>query len=131
MSENHTPQVGAPGMRSARLTEDIEHSTDELSTVVGLPDHIEPGVFGFTYMADPWRSGELVAQKIQFDWQGGSWTTWTQDISGDEAISPGSSAPVVGWASWQNGNDLLVAFSSDDLDGRLGATTRRGPNERA
>jgi hypothetical protein len=83
---------------------------------MGLPDRVEPGVFGFTYMADPWQSGELVAQEIQFDWRGESWATWTQDISGDEAISPGSSAPVVGWASWRNGSDLLVAFSSEDLE---------------
>ncbi len=106
--------LGGIGQRTPRLARAVREASDEMSVTLGLPDEIGPGSFAFTYMAEVW--GEPQAQDVSFDWDGGSTVTWTQDISGDEAISPGSGAPVSGWASWLNGEDLLLAFSGPDLE---------------
>jgi hypothetical protein len=58
--------------------------------------------------------GDFVAFDISIIWDGGgSHATWSLDISEYEAISMASSAPIYGWASWRNGDDLLLAYQSD------------------
>lgn len=66
-------------------------------------------------MADVWGVGELQLQEITFEWDGGRTATWTEDISPDGEISPLSSAPTKGWASWLNGTDLLLAYANEEV----------------
>ena len=57
-----------------------------------------------------------MAFDISIIWDGGSHATWSLDISEHEAISMASRAPIYGWASWRNGDDLLLAYQYDDLE---------------
>ena len=103
-------------VRSAALKEAIARAHDELSATIELPSKIASGEFRFTYVTDPWGTGDTVAQDIELRWDGGMTAAWRQDVSEHEETSPGSSAPVSGWASWRNGRDLLLAYVSDDLE---------------
>ncbi len=76
---------------------------------------ITGGPIEFTHLAP--HFGAETAFDIRFVWEpGATCASWWQDISEDAGLSPGSSAPVTGWASWQNGNDLLLAMASDELE---------------
>lgn len=110
-----TPRGGI-GQRKAALIEAIAAAPDEMAASIGLPNRVERGEFAFTYMADPWGNNEPLAIDVEFEWSGGRTANWTRDISIHEAVTPASSAPVHGWASWLNGTDLLLAFSSEDLE---------------
>jgi len=111
MSEN----MGSGTGRTPRLERALGDAADEMSVAIGLPETIEPGEFAFTFMVDL-GDGDAVAHEITVDWDGGWTATWREDISGDEAVSPGSSAPAFGWVSWRNGTDLLVAYTWPELD---------------
>lgn len=116
MNDHNEQRAGGIGERSRQLAEAIAAAGGEADVTLGLPDEVEPGRMSFTYMVDVWGQGELQAQDITFEWDGGRSATWVEDISGHEAISPGSSAPTTGWASWQNGTDLLLAYANADAE---------------
>lgn len=117
LGAEHEPPEGGIGARTRALNEAVRRAPNEMSATIGLPDEITGGTFGFTFMADPWRNGEATAYAIRFDWEPGAReATWWQDISEHEGITPFSYAPSSGWASWRNGNDLLLAFASADLE---------------
>ncbi|MDH6291900.1 hypothetical protein [Rhodococcus opacus] len=100
--------------RTSELEDAIARAGDELSATLGLPEQIDPGDIKFTFMFDGGDGPQ--AEDIRFTWDGGCWTTWSQDISDHEGnLSPASSAPVWGWASWRNGADLLLAYTWPDL----------------
>lgn len=84
--------------------------TTSPADVNGLPAIILPGEFGFEYLVD--FDGDQQWQEIRFRWDGGRTATWREDISSSEGISPMSTAPSVGWASWLNGADLLIAYAN-------------------
>ncbi len=103
------PKRAASG-RTIALEEAIAAAGDEQSATLGLPDEVQLGKVSFTFMFD--TGNGFSAQDITFAWEGVAWLTWTQDISEHEGgLSPGSSAPVHGWASWSNGSDLLLAYT--------------------
>lgn len=80
-----------------------------------LPDVIEPGEISFTFAYDQ-GSDEPTLFDFKATWDEGSTMTWWQDISGRQGgLSPGSSAPSEGWASWRNGEDLLIAYTWFDV----------------
>jgi hypothetical protein len=114
MNDTNRRSIGGIGERTPRLENAIAAAANAKDVTIGLPDTVTPGRLAFTYMADPWGSAELQAQDIRFDWDGGRMVTWTEDISADEAISPGSSSPTHGWASWVNGEDLFLAYANPD-----------------
>lgn len=92
-------------------------ASDVMNATVGLPESVTGGRLDFTFTTTQFGSPDPVAFDMRFDWEPGArHATWWQDISGQEAISPGSSAPVWGWAAWRNGEDLLLAMTSDDLE---------------
>jgi hypothetical protein len=83
-----------------------------------LPSVIEPGSIGFTL----WTSalgGDPVAYDIFFKWDGQHTAEWDEDIGAVNDLSPASSAPVRGIASWPAGNDVLLTYTWSDL-GRRG-----------
>ncbi|MGW5322536.1 hypothetical protein [Rhodococcus pyridinivorans] len=99
--------------RTVALEEAIAAADDEGSATLGLPAK-PAGKLSFTFMFDDGNG--FCAQDITFDWDGGAWTTWSQDISEHEGdLSPGSSAPAYGWASWLNRTDLILAYVWPDL----------------
>jgi hypothetical protein len=76
---------------------------------------IEPGLFNliFDYQTDPVEP--VVAFEIQFMWDGETAASFVYDAWEDTHESTFGaevhSAPVSGWASWANGEDLLIAFT--------------------
>lgn len=104
------PKRAASG-RTVALEEAIADAGDERFATLGLPDEIASGELRFTFMFD--TGDGFCAQDITFAWDGGSWVTWSQDISEHEGdLSAGSSAPpAYGWACWRNGTDLLLAYT--------------------
>ncbi len=84
------------------------------SPPVVLPAEIEPGEFELTFMVDSY--GESTPMEIHFTWDETSTANWWCDIwEGAPDLSPGSSAPAHGWASWLNGQDVLIAFTWPDV----------------
>ncbi|MCV7220819.1 hypothetical protein [Mycolicibacterium elephantis] len=80
-----------------------------------LPEEIEPGEIEFTFSYDPDGRGPTLFD-FRATWNEGSTMTWWQDISEKQGgLSPGSSAPSKGWASWRNGVDLLIAYTWPDV----------------
>lgn len=115
MPDNTWSDDAESDTRTPALKRAIAEAGDEMSATIGLPDEIKPGEFTFTFMHDV-GGRRPVANEITFNWDGGWTTTWMQDISPYEDISPGSSAPAHGWASWRNGSDLLLAYTWSDLE---------------
>ena len=75
-----------------------------------LPDVIEPGQISLTL----WPGN--TAYEVTFTWDGGREAQWSHDISDANAdLSPMSSAPVFGTATWLNGRDLETTYSSGDF----------------
>lgn len=86
-----------------------------MSDVQGLDGEIGYGEIAFTYSVDQDDGGPTLFD-FRATWEGGRTVTWWQDISDREPdLSPGSSAPSEGWASWGNGTDLLVAYTWPDV----------------
>lgn len=115
MNDDTTRSTGGIGQRTRLLEDAVAAVEREQDATIGLPAEIEPGRFSFTFMVDAWGSGDFQAQDITFEWDGGRTATWTEDISMHEAISPGSSAPTSGWASWLNSSDLLLAYANEEI----------------
>jgi hypothetical protein len=114
MSDILDPHPGGIGERTERLVQAIAEAPSELEATIGLPGSVEPGRFAFTYMADAWGTGDVQAQDITFEWGGGRTASWTEDVSAHEGITPGSSSPTSGWASWIDGENLLLAYANED-----------------
>jgi hypothetical protein len=89
----------------------VDEADDDSESYEDLADAIGYGRFEFEFPYDP---GGGNPQWISFSWGGGTHAEWEQDI-GSAGISPASSAPVYGWASWLNGNDVLLAYYSPDM----------------
>lgn len=76
---------------------------------------IEPGEFRlvFGYQPDPDEPANLY--EIQFTWDGETSASFVYDgwESPDERTYTAdmNSSPVCGWASWVNGEDVLIAFA--------------------
>jgi hypothetical protein len=87
-----------------------------VSEDLDLPDVIEPGEISFTFDYAP-EGEEPTLFDFRATWGGGSTMTWWQDISESQnGLSPASSSPVEGWASWRNGTDLLIAYTWPDSE---------------
>ena len=82
-----------------------------------MPDEIQSGDIAFTFSdGDPYGNGPTLFD-FHAKWDEGRTMKWWQDISDSQpGLSPGSSAPSEGWASWRNGDDLLVAYTWPDLE---------------
>ncbi|AEV71515.1 hypothetical protein MycrhN_0885 [Mycolicibacterium rhodesiae NBB3] len=88
-----------------------------MSEIEGLPDEIDSGDIAFTFENYDSDGGGPTLFDFRATWDGGHTMTWWQDISERQpGLSPMSSAPSEGWASWRNGNDLLVAYTWPDLE---------------
>lgn len=85
--------------------------------IEGLPAEIEPGDIAFTFKVYDEDTNEPTLFDFRATWDEGRTMTWWQDISDKQpGLSPGSSAPSEGWASWRNGYDLLVAYTWPDVE---------------
>ena len=93
---------------------DDEDPWDE-DPVKQLPDVIEAGSINVTL----WTSalgGDPVAHDTSFTWDGQHTAEWWQDISSvNDGLSPASSSPARGIASWPDGDDVLLTYTWDDL----------------
>ncbi|OBG70280.1 hypothetical protein [Mycobacterium sp. E3305] len=81
-----------------------------------LPDKIGPGDFTLVFMDEDEAGEPLGAAEIRFSWDGGPAATFRCD-TWDNPADPSfvfeiGSSPVCGVASWLNGEDLFIAFSS-------------------
>lgn len=82
-----------------------------------MPDRIEPGEFELVFMDDE-VTGEPEVTEVRFSWNGGGGTVATfrcdawQSPDDPSFVSEINTSPVYGFASWTNGEDLLIAFSS-------------------
>ena len=80
-----------------------------------LPAVIEPGSIKFTLWTAA-LGGDPVAHDVSFKWDGQHTAEWFQDISTvNDDLSPASSSPVWGIASWPAGDDVLLTYSWSDL----------------
>jgi hypothetical protein len=98
-----------------------------------LPEVIEAGSINVTL----WTSalgGDPVAHDISFTWDGQHTAEWWQDISSVNDLSPGSSSPSWGIASWPDADDVLLTYTWDDLEMQghdllpVAAPTKGGPD---
>lgn len=81
---------------------------------------IEPGQFTLIvdYQPDPGEQASLF--EFHFSWDGETaasfvYDTWEDPEEPTFAV-PVNSAPVSGWASWLNGEDVLIAFAQPLTD---------------
>ena len=85
--------------------------------IEGLPDGIKAGDIAFTFNVEDQDGNGPTLFDFRATWDEGRTMTWWQDISDRQpGLSPGSSAPSMGWASWRNGNDLLVAYTWPEVE---------------
>ena len=80
-----------------------------------LPAVIKRGRIEFTLWTDV-LGGDPQGHDIALKWDGHHTVEWLEDISmsgGD--LSPGSSSPTSGVASWPNGHDVQLTYSWNDL----------------
>jgi hypothetical protein len=97
-----------------RLVDALAASDDPRSVVLDLPAVVD-GRVAFTVVARDLSDGTQ-AWDVDLDWDGSSdHTLFWFDISGMEGISPGSSAPISGWATWADRVNLSIAFSDPEL----------------
>ena len=107
-----TPRIGE---RANKLDTALRGAKDPRDVVIGLPDEVI-GRVAFTVVASG-AAGEPLAWDVVFDWDGSSEHSplWLE-ISGMEAISPASSAPIEGWVSWRSLAALTIAFEDNELE---------------
>ncbi len=80
-----------------------------------LPRVIEPGRISLTLWTTA-LGGDPQAHDVSFTWDGLHTAEWFEDISpatGD--LSPASSSPVWGVASWPDGKDVLLTYTWSDF----------------
>jgi hypothetical protein len=81
-----------------------------------LPAVIEPGSIRFTLWTAA-LGGDPVAHGISFKWDGRHTAEWFEDTSTvNDDLSPASSSPVWGIASWPAGDDVLLTYAWTDLE---------------
>ncbi|GAA3709928.1 hypothetical protein [Gordonia hankookensis] len=100
---------------------DIESESEtepwDADPVDQLPPVIEPGRISLTLWSAPYWTDEMMAWDVEFSWTGGREAEWYQDISmSTGGLSVMSSAPTHGTATWENGRDLHLTYSSAELD---------------
>lgn len=83
------------------------------------PATIEPGRFQLVFNFDA-STGDPVPVAIQFNWDGGTTAAFQYDawMGPDQPtfVAEVCGSPVTGWASWVNGEDVLVAFECSLAD---------------
>ena len=81
---------------------------------------IEPGRFTLVVDFQPDPDETAFFFEIQFIWDGETTASFTYDSWEDPeepTFTPdANSAPVSGWASWVNGEDVLIAFAQPTTD---------------
>lgn len=97
-------------MQSVDLGDTPGEALERFDPLTQLPNVIKPGYIGLTL----WPGN--TAYEVTFRWDGGREAKWSHDISDANAgLSPMSSAPVFGTATWLNGRDLVTTYSSGDF----------------
>jgi hypothetical protein len=79
-----------------------------------LPEVIKRGRIRFTI----WTTalGDRQGHEVTLKWDGGHTVEWYEDISPDTgALSPASSSPAWGVASWPDSRDVLLTYTWHDL----------------
>ena len=96
--------------------EESENPWDE-DPLDDMPEVITPGgPICVTLWSDDF-SEDPIAYDIEFRWGGEQEADWSDDISWkNDDLSAGSSAPVYGKATWRDGDDVHLSYSSNDLD---------------
>lgn len=88
-------------------------TADQPLALPSLPISIEPGEFELVFNDDA-LTGDPVPVSIQFNWDGGTTAAFQYDtwIGPDQPtfVAEVCGSPVTGWASWNNGEDVLIAF---------------------
>lgn len=79
------------------------------------PIEIEPGAFRLVFGYQPDPDDHPALFEIQFTWDGETSAAFVYD-GWEDPDDPVDSAPVSGWASWVNGEDVLVAFAHPMAD---------------
>lgn len=81
---------------------------------------IEPGQFTLVFDYQPDLDEPPFPFEIQFTWDGESAAAFAYDAWADPDeptfAAEVNSAPVSGWASWVNGEDVLIAFTQPMAD---------------
>lgn len=76
---------------------------------------IEPGEFHLVFGYQPDPDDHASFFEIQFTWDGETSAAFVYD-AWENSDEPVDSAPVSGWASWVNGEDVLIAFTQPLAD---------------
>lgn len=85
-----------------------------MAVVKGPDGIIEPGDIALTYTYDD--DPIAVLYDFRATWDGGTTITWWSDINDRQpGLSPASSSPMDGWASWGNSEGLLYAYTWPDF----------------
>ena len=78
---------------------------------------IEPGRFSLVVDFQPDPDDPPFLFEIRFTWDGETAATFTYDAWEDpDQPTFTHSAPVTGWASWVNGEDVLIAYAQPAAD---------------
>jgi hypothetical protein len=95
--------------------DDPDYEDEEPTTPDRIPELIEPGRMKFTFWSIDENGGE-VGTDVILTWDGEQEVEWYEDISPEtEGLSVMSSAPFRGTASWPNGRDVAVTYSSSEF----------------
>lgn len=85
----------------------------------GPDTEIEPGEFQLLFGYQPRPDEPPALFEIQFTWDGETSASFVYDAweNPDERtyVTDINSAPVSGWASWVNGEDVLIAFAQSAM----------------
>lgn len=79
---------------------------------------IEPGAFRLVFGYQPDPDDHAALFEIEFSWDGETAAAFVYDTwEGEPTFGADvDSAPVSGWASWVNGEDVLIAFAQPLAD---------------
>lgn len=84
------------------------------------PTEIQPGQFTLVFDCQPDSDEAPFSFEIEFTWDGETAASFVYDVWEDPAepsfVADVNSAPVSGWASWVNGEDVLIAFTQPIAD---------------
>lgn len=81
---------------------------------------IQPGRFTLVFDYQPDSDEDPFFFEIEFTWDGETAASFAYDVWEDPTeptfVTEANSAPVSGWASWVNGEDVLIAFAQPMAD---------------
>lgn len=81
---------------------------------------IEPGEFTLAFDFQPHPDEPAFLFEIRFTWDGETSASFVYDAWEDPNepafVADVNSAPVSGWTSWANGEDVLIAFAQPSAD---------------